>query len=136
VTFLVLFSGALWRDRRGSAAAEMALATPLLIIVLFGTMELGKYFWEAHALRKAVQEGSRFASRQPFNMYDGSCAPSTTLVSQTREVTRTGRLSGGSPRLRNWTDGGTISVTGSCGPSGLYRGVYEELGSPPPIVTV
>ena len=54
------------RDSRGVAAAEMALVTPLLAMIMFGAVELGKYFWDEHLVVKAVRDGARFASRQNF----------------------------------------------------------------------
>ena len=36
----------LWRDRNGAAAAEMALVAPLLLILMFGSFEVGKFLWK------------------------------------------------------------------------------------------
>ncbi|MGL5837065.1 MAG: TadE family protein, partial [Sphingorhabdus sp.] len=49
--------------RKGAAAAEMALVTPLLMIIMFGAFELGNYFYSQHVVTKAVRDGARFASR-------------------------------------------------------------------------
>ena len=49
-------------DRRGAAAAEMALVTPLLLVILFGAVELGNYFYNEHIVVKAVRDGARFAA--------------------------------------------------------------------------
>ena len=51
------------RDSRGAAAAEMALVLPLLLVILFGSLELGNYFMNEHTLIKAVRDGARFAGR-------------------------------------------------------------------------
>ena len=53
----------LLRDVRGNAAAEMALVTPLLLAVLFGSVELGNLFMDEHTLEKQLRDGARFASR-------------------------------------------------------------------------
>ena len=53
-------------DVRGAAAAEMALVLPLLILIMFGSFEMGNFFWESHIANKAVRDGARFAARQNF----------------------------------------------------------------------
>ena len=37
-------------DSNGAAAAEMALVMPLLLIIMFGAMELGKFFLDQHVV--------------------------------------------------------------------------------------
>ncbi len=124
------------RDRSGAAAAEMALVTPLLLLLMFGCFELGKFFWDAHIVAKAVRDGARFASRRSFNDYNG-CAASAGLVTAVRNVTRTGFVAGGNPLIPSWTDATTVTVTVSCAATGYYRGVYEQLTTMgPPVVTV
>lgn len=49
----------LWRARDGAAAVEFAMVLPLLLLVLFGIMELGRVMWTQSALNFAVQEASR-----------------------------------------------------------------------------
>lgn len=125
------------KDRRGAAAAEMALVAPMLIILMFGAFELGNYFLAEHKVVKSVRDGARFASRQPFELYAG-CTPSTGLVTTTRNVTRTGRVSGGTAKLPYWTDPATISVTSTCpDPTGAaYQGIYRNVAGGAPVVTV
>lgn len=115
------------RCEHGAAGAEMALVIPLLSILMFGSFELGNYFYSQHVVTKAVRDGARFASRA-FPI-DVNCA---TLpggpVDVTRTLTRTGQVSGGTARLAGWTD--DLSVTVSPIPntdatlvgSGIYKG--------------
>jgi Flp pilus assembly protein TadG len=124
-----------WRDTHGAAAAEMAMIAPFLIVLTFGSLELGKYFWDSHVLAKAVRDGARYAARQRFSEYS-ACAASGTVVTNTRAVTMTGLVSGGTPHLSGWTDATTVAVTAACGPTSTYEGIYKQLGSGPPIVTV
>ena len=42
-------------DRSGAAAAEMALVAPLLIILMFGAFETGKFFWDEHIATNETQ---------------------------------------------------------------------------------
>ncbi len=131
---------ALWRDRRGTASAEMALVTPLLLILMMGTFELGNYFMNEHILVKAVRDGARFAARQSFSNYDACTgSPGGTVVADTRTLVMTGLLSGGTNKLRNWT-ATTVNVTMNCTTtagtetiSGIYRG--RATGAPRVTVT-
>lgn len=121
---------ALARCRRGAAAVEMALVLPLLLIVLFGSVELGNYFMNEHSLSKAVRDGARFAARQSFTDY-ASCGgePGGTVAADTRNIVMNGYLAGGAPVLTPNIEADDISVTTSCSESagdedmaGIYRG--------------
>lgn len=126
------------RDRRGSAAVEMALVAPLLIVLLFGAFELGNYFLTEHKVVKAVRDGARYAARQAFDQYAG-CAPSSVVVDSTRNVTRTGQVAnGGTPRVLGWTNPATITVTSVCNRTGSFQnqGIYRNLTVGAPVVIV
>lgn len=49
------------RDVRGSAAAEFTLVLPLLLILLFGIIDAGRWLWTFNEAVKATQVGSRVA---------------------------------------------------------------------------
>ena len=127
------------RSTRGAAAAEMALVLPLLLVIMMGSFELGNYFLNEHKLVKAVRDGARFAGRQPFANYD--CVANTingTTVTNTKNVIRTGLLSGGSSRIVNWTDA-QITLEMACLPtanSTPLSGIYRGSASGAPIVKV
>lgn len=98
----------------GNAAVEMALVTPFLLIILFGSVELGNYFMDEHTLVKAVRDGARFAARQSFANYTScSGAPGGTVVSDTQNVVINGYLSGGSTITPN-ASAGDITLSVSC----------------------
>lgn len=153
-------------DRTGAAAAEMALVAPMLIILMFGSFELGNYFMSEHALAKAVRDGARFASRLPASNYscpstgtDGSTGTfvgSDDLKNQIKNVTRTGSIGiivnglrvedpNAKPRLSYWTaaeesaslpSGSPITFTITCRLSTSYTGVFSGLSGNVPVVTV
>ncbi|GAA4744781.1 pilus assembly protein [Sphingomonas daechungensis] len=129
----------LLRQQSGAAAAEMALVAPLLIALMFGSMELGHYFYSEHVVVKAVRDGARFAARQSFA--DFTCPAGTiggTVVADTQNVTRTNQLAaGGTPRLAGWTNAASVSVTATCvsNSSGTYVTAYGS-GTEIPIVVV
>jgi Flp pilus assembly protein TadG len=47
------------RRERGAAAVEMALVLPLLIMLLGGIVDYGRYFWTQVQLTNAAREGAR-----------------------------------------------------------------------------
>lgn len=49
------------RRQRGASLVEMALAFPLLVILLFGVVDFGWMFSTHHELRSASREGARLA---------------------------------------------------------------------------
>lgn len=87
---------------------------------------------------KSVRDGARYAARQAFDQYAG-CAPSSTVVDSTRNVTRTGQVaSGGMPRVAGWTNPATITVTAVCNRAGSFQnqGIYRNLTVGAPVVIV
>tara|TARA_R110000782_G_scaffold78293_6_gene156150 strand:+ start:3214 stop:3693 length:480 start_codon:yes stop_codon:yes gene_type:complete len=121
------------RDRSGAAAAEMAMVTPLLIVIMFGCYEAGYYFWREHIVVKGVRDGARFAGRQAFSKYTCSTIDATTAT-QIKNLTRTGALSGGTARVPGWTDG-QITITVSCD-AATTTGIYTSQAGGAPRVTV
>jgi Flp pilus assembly protein TadG len=128
-------------NRRGAAAAEMALVLPLLTFLLFGSAELGNFFLNEHAVAKAVRDGARYASRLPMSDYPG-CTPTSDAETRIRNVTRTGTIAGATAgnRLAYWEDtmagSPTITVTAACDTSGTFTGIYDGLTMGVPKVTV
>ena len=49
------------RNRRASGAAEFGLVLPLLILFLFGILDIGRYMWALNTAEKATQMGVRYA---------------------------------------------------------------------------
>ena len=125
-----------FRDRGAAAAAEMALVTPLLLILMFGAMELGRYFLDEHVVAKAVRDGARYAARRSFTDYAG-CGVSGDVLDKTRNITRTGQVvTGGTARLPYWTSPATITVSVICDTSPTYSGIYKGSTIGAPVVTV
>lgn len=125
-------------DQSGAAAAEMALVAPLLLALMFGSFEVGKYFWDEHIAVKAVRDAARFAARQSFASMP--CAGTATNEAQIKNVAMYGKptvTATDAPRLYYWTDPSTVSVTITCydnsGVDGnrVYDGVYADRASVP-----
>ena len=114
---------------RGAAAVEMALVLPVVLALMFGSVELGNYFMNEHSLVKAVRDGARFAARQNFSTYTAcSGEPGGSTVSDTKNVVINGYLSGGAAITPN-ISASDITVETACSASsggqtmlGIYRG--------------
>ena len=135
----------LFRQTGGAAAAELALITPLLLTLLFGSVELGNYFVDEHALVKHVRDGARFASRMPLE--DNYTCPNTVdpaAVTTIGNVVRTGTVDGtGTGRFDTgyWDrscpgTAATVDVTIRCVAEDEYEGIWTELPGDIPVVTV
>ena len=117
----------------------MALVAPLLCTILFGSVELGSYYYNEHILRKAVRDGARYAARQSFTLYTCSGAPGGTVVADTQALVRTSLLSGGTDRFVD-IQNGDVTLTTSCktteGGESMVNGIYKGMATGAPIVEV
>lgn len=107
-------------DVQGAAAVEMALVAPFLLIIMFGSVELGNYFLDEHDLVKAVRDGARFAARQDFSNYTGcsgnipTAGTAGTAYENTKLIVQKGKLdTTASDLLPNWSTA-TFAATVSC----------------------
>ena len=51
--------------RSGQGIVELALATPLLLLLMLGTIDIGRVFFDYVQLRNAVREGAGYGARMP-----------------------------------------------------------------------
>lgn len=139
----------LWNDD-AAASAEMVFVMPMLIILMFGSMELGNLFLTEHAVTKQVRDGARYASRLTLNE-DYSCAPGNDLSTIYEDpdagdkivnVTKTGSVDGtGASRFASsfWAacgSGEPVTVSVRCVDKDDYGGIYAGLDGDIPVVTV
>ena len=137
------------RDVRASAAAEMALVMPLLLILMMGSVELGNYFLDEHVLVKGVRDGARFAARQAFVNYNGCTGTAAdvpqAVIDNTKLIVRKGSLtSTDSDLLPNWDDAATTftvqttctATAGSTTMGGIYAGNIVGTVNAAPVVIV
>lgn len=123
---------------RGSAAVEMAIVTPMLLILVCGAADLGNYFLSEHAVANGVRDGARYASRS----YPVGCSAVTDdtgpVATATKYLVRTNSVDGtGAARLVGWTDNGTIKVSVACNTGNSYAGgIYTGSTTGVPVVTV
>ena len=112
---------------------------PLLLLIMFSSVELGNYFMNEHRLAEAVRNGARFAARQSFSNYTTcSGAPGGTVVPDTRNVVMNGYLSGGTVITPN-IQASDVNVSTSCMTSAggqTMTGIYTGRPNGAQIVTV
>ena len=134
-------------DRSATAGVEMAMVTPLLIILMFGSMELGNFFLDQHAVSKQVNDGARFAARLPLATTTAYSCPGAVYndsgaTTKIINVTKTGSVDGAATgRFPStfWDDAcedESVTVTMRCVDKSLYSGVYTGLAGNIPVVTV
>jgi hypothetical protein len=112
----------------GAAAAELGLLLPFLVLLMFGSFEMGKFFLDAHTIQKAARDGARYAARQSFT--EMPCGGTATDETAIKNLVRTGTTaSGGQARISYWSDPATISITIICDTTGTYSnaGIYTAV---------
>lgn len=128
-------------DRSAAAAVEMALVAPMLIFLMFGSVDVGNYFLSEHVVDKAVRDASRYAARLPFTDFDCS-SNSMTDPSTVQKLARTGDPAGTIARLPGWTADNMTTVTVNCDTDTTHSyvngGIYTDFpnGGEAPTVTV
>ncbi|MBX7541291.1 TadE/TadG family type IV pilus assembly protein [Qipengyuania sphaerica] len=123
------------RDTRASAATEMALMLPLLLLLMFGGFEAGAYFFAEQKVIKAVREGARYAGRQPFASFPCGGTADATTIAQIQQVTLTGTVTGSAPRVPGMALG-DIEVTHRCDASFDSQGIFAGTTGGAPVVLV
>jgi hypothetical protein len=126
-------------DSSGSAAVEMALMLPLLLMLMFGAFEGGHYLWSEHKVVKGVRDGARYAARTSFSNFDG--CPTVLGEAAIKNLIRTGYLNGDNPSISGtdnpvvlgWT---STNVTVTCAYVSGQSGLYGTRAGIAPIVTV
>lgn len=65
------------RDERGAAAIEMAIALPVIIVMLWGIFQIGLVFQANAGMQHALGEGARLATLCQNPTPDGICSIAT-----------------------------------------------------------
>jgi Flp pilus assembly protein TadG len=122
-----------WRDQRGAAAAEMALITPLVLVLLFAMMEGGHFMWSEHKVVKGVRDAARYAARLDFSQYNCGSNAFTGDLAAVQNLARTGQLTGGTAKVPGWVNA-NVSLSVTCASS--QTGLYDVVGGNAPRVRV
>lgn len=114
------------------------MVLPILLILIFGSVELGYYFMSEHVVDKAVRDASRYAARLPLSDYPDCTSIDATALQQIQRLARTGDPAGTVARLAGWTADTMTTVTISCPGTGTYAngGIYTDFPKGAPVVTI
>lgn len=115
---------------RGSAGAEFSLVLPLLLTVVFGSIEVGRLLHDFHVIDKSVRDGTRFLSRVPVTCNGAGAGSFTNAADLTtaKNLTLTGTVDTpsvpGDYLLGYWNDASTITYQVQCITNASYEGAF------------
>lgn len=125
------------KDERGSPLAEIALVLPLLLVMVFGTLEFANILYQQQVITKGVQEAARFAARNPALNATVACPPAsggwTSAASAAANVAATGSPAGGNLILPNFAAANVV-VTVECPASAGLISSNPDSGSIPVVL--
>ncbi len=136
------------RGDSGIASVELAMVLPLLALMLFGTIDIGRLLFDYHAVSKSVRDATRFLARS-----DGGPAPAglaitcpgetvdqtSTPAMNGKRLAMTGTIDGsGDNVVKYWTDLSTITISVDCvtndGVANDFQGFYFGIAQVPAVV--
>lgn len=129
------------RCNEGSSLAELALALPVLMLLLGGSVEISRAIYQYGVITKGVQDATRFLARRDEIIGSGECPPGLSWASavvKAQTLALTGSLNGTTDYLlSHWTDLSTVTVTVRCEePGSLVSPLSTIPGTLLPIVVV
>lgn len=129
----------LGRESEGIAAVEFVLVLPVLVLMLFGTIEFGRFLVDYQLANKSVRDSIRYLSRVRDDAIAAQCpgggqlwpspAPAPTVTNAVN-LAMTGSIANPGPGdylLGYWDDGQTIRVWVDCTDNGAdqFSGAFE-----------
>ncbi len=125
------------RDEGGAPLAEFALALPLLLVLVFGTMEFANVLYQQHIITKGAQEAARFAARSPALVSSASCSPTgggwAGATTAAANIAATGQTAGGTSIIPNFSTA-DVTITVECPASGDLLSSNPDSGSIPVVL--
>ena len=82
----------LLRDESGGTLAEMALTVPLLIVLLAGVSEIGRYFQTYTTMAKSTRAAARYLSNHQYNSLEIARAKNLVVCGQLTACSEAERL--------------------------------------------
>lgn len=105
----------------------MVLVLPILIVLMFGSVELGYYFYTEHRTIDLARNYARYAARSV--VLDDAACPSATAI----ETNILDRIAQDMPGITDWATNSEVTI--DCN-SGFTTGLYEATGRDGPVATV
>ncbi len=100
------------RQQRGVAAVEFAIVLPILLLLLLGTAELGRAFYQYDTLVKSIRGAARYLSTVAINGTTGLIELSDDKIQETEALIIYGNSSAvGQPLLPGLDDPGRTTIT-------------------------
>lgn len=132
---LMELARALWRVQSGIASVEFVLVLPLLALLLFGTIDMGRVLFDYHAVSKNVRDATRYLARVGPNKLAVTCADVTNVnpsvanpIEDAQNLAMKGSTDASVPYLLNyWTNAGSITIAPKCTDNAAnnYQGFYD-----------
>ena len=128
------------RARQGVAAVEFVLILPLIALMLFGTIDIGRLLFDYQAVSKSVRDATRYLTRVDEGTLGLTCAGVTGAgpIAEARNLALRGTIDATKPYLLGyWTDPLTVAVSSSCVPNTAdpktYQGFFSTVDQIPSI---
>lgn len=137
-----------WRAVGGSAGAEFALLLPLLTVLLFGGIEIGRLLHDYHVVRESVRDAGRYLSRveavcssaSSASFSDGPFYTAAQHESRAQNLALRGDVNSSAPYLLGyWTDPNSVDIAIDCSIDNSadpkpYQGIYANRNFVPLVV--
>jgi Flp pilus assembly protein TadG len=88
---------AVLRDRDGSALFEAAIGIPVLLFLVMGVIEFSWFLYQSHQVATGIRDAARYLART------GNPTASANQAAA-RHLATSGQVSGGTARVRGFTD--------------------------------
>ena len=107
------------RDQEGSALIEFTLMAPLLLSLVLGISEFGRFLYQYQMVLEGLRDASRYLARLDAN--------DATNQTNAANLATTGTIDGtGAARVDGWVAGDIeFTVTDVDNTAGIYRGSAE-----------
>ncbi len=110
------------RSERGTSMLELALVAPVLIFLLIGIVEIGRYGYFAILAANAARAGVQYGAQNLQTAMDNTAITNAAVAD--------------AQNLPNWTSGNGVVVSHLCSVNGGAPQTCSSSGSGPPTNTV
>jgi Flp pilus assembly protein TadG len=120
----------LGRATEGIAAVEFALILPVILVLLFGTISIGRLLNDYHIATKSVRDATRYLSRKDITIDCATIDNTQPEVVEAKNLALTGKTNGvpaTEPLIGGWTNLASITVVPDChdNSTNTFRGFYN-----------
>lgn len=131
------------RGEPGIASVELAICLPLLVLMLFGTIDIGRLLFDYHLVSKSVRDATRYLARSSAGPAPdglalvcpgGTLNQTSTPAVNAKTLALKGTLNVADPNLLGyWTDPNSIQITARCinnldgGGGKIFGGFYADV---------